>query len=169
MSGFQRKPFPPRAPKTVTIKATSFPGFLLGTAPVGLLNPTLEGSLLRDRHLALHLEQMTGAELGMKRPDELQAFEEHLDGSVLDLPIGIIEQRPIELRVKPTAIRGNLLFWELARFAQPTVCIAVETTPIQEGVDVDRFPCQQNAVLLKTALKLEVLLLSSGQGIDAGR
>ncbi len=56
---------------------------------------------------------MTGAELGMKRPDELQAFEEHLDGSVLDLPIGIIEQRPIELRVKPTAIRGNLLFGEL--------------------------------------------------------
>ena len=112
---------------------------------------------------------MPGAELRMKRPNQLHAFEEHLHRSILDLPIGVIQQGPVELGIKATAIRGNLLFGELARFAQPTICIAVEATPIQEGVDVDRFPCQQNAVLLKTALKLEVLLLSSGQGIDAGR
>ena len=112
---------------------------------------------------------MTGAELGVKRSNELKALKEHLHGPILDLPIGIIEQRPIELGIKATAIRGNLLLGELARFAQPTIRIAVETTPIQKGIDVDRFPCQLNAVLLKTALKLEVLLLSSGQGIDAGR
>ena len=112
---------------------------------------------------------MTGAELGVKRSNQLQAFQEHLHGSILDVPIRITQQSPVELWVKPTAIRGNLLLGELAWFAQPTICIAVKATPVQEGVDVDRFPCQQNAVLLKTALKLEVLLLSSGQGIDAGR
>ena len=105
----------------------------------------------------------------MKRPNQLHAFEEHLHGSILNLSIRIFEQGPVELWIEATAIRGNLLFRELARFAQPTIRIAVETTPIQKRVDVDRFPCQQNAVLLKTALKLEVLLLSSGQGIDAGR
>tara|TARA_Y100000385_G_C12495132_1_gene384802 strand:+ start:292 stop:414 length:123 start_codon:yes stop_codon:yes gene_type:complete len=40
---------------------------------------------------------------------------------------------------------------------------------MKEDIDVDHFPCQQNAVLLKMALKLKVLLLSSGQGIDAER
>ena len=111
---------------------------------------------------------MSGAELRMKRANQLHAFEEHLHGSILNLSIRIFEQGPVELWIETTAIHCNLLFGELARFAQPTICIAVEATPIQEGVDVDRFPCQQNAVLLKTALKLEVLLLSSGQGIDAG-
>ena len=38
---------------------------------------------------------------------------------------------------------------------------------MKEGIDVDRFPCQQNAILMKTALKLGVLLLRSGQGIEA--
>ena len=105
----------------------------------------------------------------MKRPNQLHAFEEHLHGSILNLSIRIFEQGPVELWIKATAIRGNLLLGELARFAQPTIRIAVKATPIQKWVDVNRFPCQQNAVLLKTALKLEVLLLSSGQGIDAGR
>ena len=82
---------------------------------------------------------MTGAELGMKRPDELQAFEEHLHSTILDLPIRGFKQSPIELWIEPAAIRSNLLLGELARFTQPTICVAVKTTPVKEWIDVDRF------------------------------
>ena len=105
----------------------------------------------------------------MEGADQIQALEEHFHCSVIDSGLMLIQTSPIELWIKTAAIDSGLIIGELTRFPEPAIGIAVEPAPIQERIDVDRFPCQQDAVLLKTALKLEVLLLSSGQGIDAGR
>ena len=104
----------------------------------------------------------------MKRPDQFQAFKEHLHSTILDLLIGGIDQGPLKLRIETTAVLLDLIFIELSGLSQPSICIAVETTPVQEWIDVDGLASKLNAVLLKPSLQLLVLLLGSGHFLEAG-
>ena len=104
----------------------------------------------------------------MKRADQLQALEKHLNSTVLDLLIAFIEEGPLELRVEPHPVLLDLLLVQLTRLPQPAVCIAVKPSPVEKRVDVNGLACQLDAVLLQTTLKLQVLLLGSGHRLEAG-
>lgn len=104
----------------------------------------------------------------MKRADQLKALEEHLNGAVLDLLIDDVEQSPVEFGIEAATVLVNLILIELTGLTQPTVGVAVKPTPVEEGIDVNGLACQQDAVLLQTSLKLQILLLGSGHMLEAG-
>ena len=104
----------------------------------------------------------------MERPDQLQAFEEHLHSTILDLLIGRINQRPLQLRIETAAVLLDLIFIQLSGLSQPSIRVAVEASPVKEWIDVDGLASKLDAVLLKTSLQLLVLLLSSGHILEAG-
>ena len=104
----------------------------------------------------------------MKGADQFQALEEHLNGTVLDLLLGFVEQRPVEFGIEAAAVLLDLILVQLTGLAQPAVGVAVKATPIKKRIDVDGLACQLDAVLLQTSLKLEILLLGSGHTLEAG-
>ena len=104
----------------------------------------------------------------MKRSDQFETFQEHLNRTILDLLIDGIQQSPLQLRIKTTTILLDLILLKLAGLSQPAIRVAVETPPVQERVDVDGLPSKLDAVLLETTLQLLVLLLGSGHILEAG-
>ena len=104
----------------------------------------------------------------MKGSDQFQAFKEHLHGAILDLLIGGIQQRPLQLWIKTTPVLLDLILIQLSGLSQPTIRVAVEASPVKERVDVDGLISKLDAVLLKTSLQLLVLLLGNRHILEAG-
>ena len=164
----QHHPLAPVTDQAFAIEATSLAGHLLQTTLERLGDPTLKGLLLGDGHLALHLQQLAGGELRVKGADQLQALEEHLNGTVLHGTVGLVEKLPIQLGIKAHPVGRDLILRQLTRFPKPAIGIGVKTAPIEEGVQIHHLACQLNAVLLKAALQLDVLLWGGSQGSLAG-
>ena len=143
------------------------PGLLTAATTQCLVHPALEGPFLGDRHLPLHLQQLTGPQLGMERTDQLEAFQEHLHRSVAHSNLLIIQLAPVQLRIKAASVSDDLVLRQLTGLAQPAIGVAVETTPVQERIEIDRAPTQLNAVLLQTPLQLKILLLCRGHEFKA--
>ena len=104
----------------------------------------------------------------MEGADQVQALEEHLHRTVMDSGLMVIQLTPVQFGIKTTAVGGDLVLRQLARFPQPAVGIAVKPTPIEEGVQIDGASTQLDAVLLQTPLQLQVLRLGRRHIREAG-
>jgi hypothetical protein len=80
----------------------------------------------------------------------------------------LIQTSPIELWVKTAAIDSGLIIRELTGLPKPAVGIAIEPTPIQKRIEINRATTELNAVLLQTPLQLQILLLSRRHEAKAG-
>ena len=141
---------------------------LLEPAPQGFGHPALKRPLLGDRHLALHLQQLAGGELGVEGADQLQGLEKHLHGAILDGGLLRGQQLPNQLRVKAGPVGLDLVLRQLAGLPQPAIRVGVKAAPVQERIEINGLSSQLNAVLLKAALQLDVLLDGGRQGLVAG-
>ena len=97
MGGLLGEPFAPGPPKTTALKAALIPQLLFAATSQSLVHPTLEGLFLGDGHLPLDLEHLAGTELGMERADQVKALEEHLNSTVVNGDLMLIQQCPIQL------------------------------------------------------------------------
>ena len=164
----QGDPLGPTPQETITSEPPLLPGLKPSPPSIRLLDPTFEGTLFGDRHLALDLKQLTRREVGVERPYQLQAFQEHLHSTILDLLISGFQQSPLQLWVETTAVLLDLILIELSGLSQPTIRVAVEASPVEKRIDVDGLASKLDTVLLETSLQLLVLLLGSGHILQAG-
>jgi hypothetical protein len=86
----------------------------------------------------------------------------------MDSNLMLIQTSPVELWIKTASIDSGLIIRELTRLSQPAVGIAIEPTPIQKWIEVNRATAELNAVLLQPPLQLQILLLSRRHEAKAG-
>ena len=164
----QSNPLGPTAQEAITSKPPLLPGLKPSPPSIRLFYPTFEGTLFGDRYFALDLKQLARREVGMKRPDQFQAFQEHLHSTILDLLISGLQQSPLQLWIETAAVLLDLILIELSGLSQPAIRVAVEASPVEKRIDVDGLASKLDTVLLETSLQLLVLLLGSGHIIEAG-
>ena len=168
MGGVHADPLPPGLPGAIALETALFTDLLAAAATQRFVHPALEGPLLGDRHLALHLEHLAGPQLRVEGADQVEALEEHLHRTVMDSGLVVIQLTPVQFGVEAAAVGGDLILRQLTRFPQPAVGVAVEPSPVQKWVQVDGATTQLNAVLLQTPLQLQVLRLGRRHIKEAG-